>query len=288
MMPFSQARSGVSTLAVMVTVFTTGIVGGMSAMPKGAAAQGQPGAASSAQQSPLSVTIGAGVGVAPDYEGSDDYRLLPLLALRAGDRGYTVETDRRGVKADLVPSRAIILGPILRYEGGRQDVEDERVDRLPEVDAGLEAGLQAGYVFEGVGGPRAGLRLGLELVQEVAGGHGGMLVTPSIGWSTPVGQALRLSLGASTTWASDDYMENFFGIDARGAAASGLARYDAGAGIKDVGLSTVASYQVTDRVMVTGILSYKHLLGDAADSPVVQDRGTEHQAFFGLTVGYRF
>jgi outer membrane scaffolding protein for murein synthesis (MipA/OmpV family) len=39
---------------------------------------------------------------------------------------------------------------------------------------------------------------------------------------------------------------------------------------------------------LTGILSYKRLLGDAEDSPVVADVGDENQIFGGVALTYSF
>jgi len=247
-----------------------------------------PAAAQPADADRLTFTLSAGAALAPEYEGADETRVLPLLFFRAERGGYVVESDRIGVKADLLPSRAFVLGPILRYEPGRQDVDDRAVDRLPDVDAGVVAGVQAGYVLAPLAGARDALRFGVDVVQEVAGGDGGTRVTPSLSWSVPATADLRLTLGASATWASEDHMDANFGVDARGAAASGLRRFDADAGFKDVGLTLVGNYAATDAVGLTGIFGYSRLIGDAADSPVVSDRGTENQLFLGAAVGYRF
>ncbi len=39
---------------------------------------------------------------------------------------------------------------------------------------------------------------------------------------------------------------------------------------------------------MTGILSYKRLLDDAVDSPVVDDVGDEDQIFGGMALSYSF
>jgi outer membrane protein len=253
-----------------------------------AAVLAPPAAAQQGDADRLTFTLSAGAALAPEYDGADEVRVLPLLFFRAERGGYVVESDRIGIRADLLPSRAFVLGPILRYEPGRDDVDDRVVDRLPDVDDGVVAGVQAAYVLTPFGASRDALRLGVDLVREVAGGDGGTRVTPSVSWSVPATEDLRLTLGASATWASEEHMDARFGIDARGAAASGLRRFDADAGIKDVGLTLVGNYAVTDAVGLTGIFGYSRLLGDAADSPVVSDRGSADQLFMGAAVGYRF
>ena len=83
-------------------------------------------------------------------------------------------------------------------------------------------------------------------------------------------------------------MDTYFGIDAGGAAASGLDEFDADEGFKDVGLALSIELGDGQGLGLTGILSYKRLLGDAEDSPVVADVGDENQIFGGVALTYGF
>jgi len=47
-------------------------------------------------------------------------------------------------------------------------------------------------------------------------------------------------------------------------------------------------YNPWDNWGVTGILGLKQLIGDAKDSPVVDQEGSESQLFFGVMATYRF
>jgi outer membrane scaffolding protein for murein synthesis (MipA/OmpV family) len=98
----------------------------------------------------------------------------------------------------------------------------------------------------------------------------------------------NVSLGAFTTWADDDYMEAYFEIDALDSARSGLRIRSADSGIKDVGLSVSASYKPWERWGFMGIASYKRLVGDAEDSPVVDDAGDPNQFTAGILVVYNW
>jgi outer membrane scaffolding protein for murein synthesis (MipA/OmpV family) len=91
-----------------------------------------------------------------------------------------------------------------------------------------------------------------------------------------------------TTWADEDYMESYFGINAVDSANSGLSTFDADEGFKDVGLNVTATYQPWQHWGVMGLLSYKRLLGDAEDSPVVDEQGDENQYAAGALVFYKF
>jgi outer membrane protein len=43
-----------------------------------------------------------------------------------------------------------------------------------------------------------------------------------------------------------------------------------------------------ERWSATALRAYTRLLGDAADSPVIEDRGNENQWFGGFMINYRF
>jgi outer membrane protein len=173
------------------------------------------------------------------------------------------------------------LGPLLRYRLQRDDVENNRVDRLEDVDEALELGALAGMTVNN-------WNLGIEAAQDVADGHEGYLVTLMGGYSHPFTQQFNLGFNVSTTYASEDYMSTYFGIDGGDAARSGLKTFDADEGFKDVGFGLTANYHPWQNWGLMGILRYTRLIGDAADRPVVEDEGSENQLTGGVLVLYRF
>ena len=122
----------------------------------------------------------------------------------------------------------------------------------------------------------------MEARQDADSGHEGALVELSAGTSLPFEKPL-VFIALGTTWASDDYMESFFAVDAQQSADSGLKKYDAEAGIKDVSVSMTSGYKITNRWRIGGKLEYKRLVGDAADSPIVDD---ENQFLAGISLSY--
>ncbi|MEL6978899.1 MAG: MipA/OmpV family protein [Pseudomonadota bacterium] len=234
-------------------------------------------------------SVGIGAGAAPDYEGSDDYTVIPLPNFELSRGGYGVKTNRLGLEADLTPSRSFNAGPILRYQFGRDDdVEDSRVSRLDEVDPSIELGGFVSYAIPNLTGTGDVAVLRLSAVQDVADGHGGFVAEASAGYVRPVTE--RLSAGAflGATYASEDYMDAFFGVSAAEAARSGLSASDADGGLKDVGVTVVLDYALTDSWSLNGVAGYKRLLGDAADSAVTDEAGSPDQAFGGLGFSYDF
>ena len=229
-----------------------------------------------------------GVAVAPDYEGSEDYRILPLWHLRAQDLyGPTTYVDLFGLRltSNLVAHPNLRLGPMLQYIPKRGSVDNDRVDDLENVDPALMLGVTGGWDF--LTGPERSLGAFVEVRGDVANGHG-WLVTPGVRGRQTLTPALSLGGSLTTTWASESYMSDYFGIDGTDARRSGLDREDADAGIKDIALSGALTYQLTARFQVGIVARYARLVGDAADSPIVDDEGSANQLFGGVLLGARF
>ncbi len=232
------------------------------------------------------VSVGLGTGFKPDYEGSDDYELdvMPDLSVSYRDLVYlrhmelganalTVKGPREGDKLQ--------LGPLVRFRPGRDQDDNDALRGLGDVEYSVEAGAFLRY---GAGPWSAGLTL----VQDIADGHDGALAEASVGYGMPIAAGLKASLRASSTWASDDTMQSFFGISAAQAARSGRAAYEAEAGIKNVGLTLGLEYELMKDVGLGGRIGYTRLLGDAADSPLVEGDGSADQLSVGLSLSYRF
>lgn len=106
---------------------------------------------------------------------------------------------------------------------------------------------------------------------------------PSLGWS--VSERVGIEIEASTTWASNGRMEDYFGVSTKQSISSGLDGFDADAGIKRLDLSVGAEWQISDHWLAIGGTGLGYLIGDAADSPITQQ---ELQPSIFLALGYAF
>lgn len=245
-------------------------------------------AAPAAAQERLEGLIGLGAGVAPEYEGANEYRPIPLVPLSLRYRGFGVETAGQGLQVDVTPWRFINFGPVVQYRGGRKNVDDPVVDNLPDIDGTVEAG---GYLEMNLPFIAPGLdawTLSANATHGVTGGHDGWLVTPAVRYSIPFGDRWRVNAIASSAYASEDYNETFFSVTPAGAAASGLPVYSADGGWKDVSGTLTASYRFAENWGVLVVGRYSRLIGDASNSPIVDQRGSENQFLGGLAVYYTF
>ena len=238
--------------------------------------------ASSSAAGDVKYSIGAGVGVVPDYEGSEDYKAAPLPYFSAQWKsGRYVRLDGNVLKINLLANDTWSLGPVLQYRGERDDdVDNNRVSKMDKIDAAVEAGAFLGYNYDS-------WDIGFQLATDVSGEHDGLLATARTGY-TFKNDKMSTRFGASVTYADDDYMDTYFSVDAKDAIRSGLKRYKAESGIKDVGVDLMLRYSMNENWSIRGITAYSALLEDAKDSPIVDDEGESGQFKGSVVVIYNF
>lgn len=234
-------------------------------------------------------TIGLGAGFAPDYEGSDDYELVPNWLLSANnlyDPATYVLVRGPQLRSNFVPHPQLRAGLSGLYVGERDDVDDNRVDAMRKTDAALLLGAGLGWDF--LPQNELSLTVAVDLMYDVANNNGGILQPYVSYFNALPGSPLSVGVELFTTLASDDYMTEQFAVSNADAARSGLDRHRADEGFKDVGLRGQVNYRFTESWSTTFAAQYKLLVGDAADSPIVDDRGNEHQLMAGVSVNFHF
>ena len=154
-------------------------------------------------------TVGLGAAVVPDYEGSENYELVPLPVARV-QKGYRYgQLFGLKLSSNLVQHPNYRAGLVLNFRPKRNDVENNNVAKQNAVDEALEVGVQLGYdlqLDDGVLGAQ------LELVQDAIDGHDGGLITPEINYRRPLGDQWTMRLATSITYATHHYMNSYFGV----------------------------------------------------------------------------
>jgi outer membrane protein len=139
------------------------------------------------------VAIGLGPGAAPDYEGSSDYKAVPIpfVSVRFSNN-MSIQWIANLARANLIPSRTWMGGPILQYIQKRDNVDNNKVDKLDTVDASLMAGGFFGVRFDQ-------FSLSLEAMQDIADGNEGAVVRLRGGYHIPISKEWSTSINAFTT-----------------------------------------------------------------------------------------
>ena len=242
-----------------------------------------------AQAEETNISVGVGGGFSPEFEGAKDYSLdvLPIVSI---ENFFGFNVDFGSATYDLVKygneaqGWEFVAGPLVGIADGRDESDSNALNGLGDVDLGVEVGAFASLNY----GPAL---LDLEVTQEVAGGHEGLQVSLGAGTMIPLAEKLTFVPMVSTTWADSNYTDSFFGVNASQSARSGLSRFDAGAGIKDVSLELGLQYEVTEKISLQAVGGYSRLLGDAANSPLVRGPDGSRDQFYatvGLTYNFSF
>jgi len=228
------------------------------------------------------VSVGGGIGIKPEYEGSEDYELVPVpFADFKADNGMFVRLLGLNLRANLIPSKTWRLGPVYNYRAERDNVDNSRVDRMRAVSDANELGLFGGFDYNN-------WTVSLEFLADTGDAYDGWYSKLRGGYNWIINPSWVLSIGAFTTYADDDYMQTYFGVSASDSRRSGLSRYNADAGIKDVGLDLGLNWAITQNWSARGIASYTQLVGDADDGSPVVDQGSEGQFFGAALIIYKF
>lgn len=251
-------------------------------MPTTDAVQGEP-----ASYSDAAVMIGAGLGYVPEFEGAADNEVVVLPLFRVTDL-YGFNLEPFALSYNLVDDRlpgspfGLRAGPQVALDLGRDQDDSVFLSGLGDVDTALLAGafvtLNAGPFMLNVSGG-----------QDIASGHEGTLINARLGTAVRITEDLMLMPALSASWASQNYMQAYFGITPEQAAGSIYGTFEPDAGIKDVGVNLNAQYEIANDWFATGLFSVSRLVGDAADSPIITGPGgSETQAIvmLGLSRGF--
>ena len=232
--------------------------------------------------------VAVAAGVVPDYLGSNDYTFggAPAGLIKFGSSERFARLIVTELSVNVLDSRNWQFGPVLNYRLARDDVDDDVVDRMSDIDGTMEAGVLGGWTWIGDDDPRHRFSVSAEFLHDVGDAHDGYIISASARYFQPVTLPLTLSIGASVTYGSSDYMQTYFGVDSDNAARSGLSQFNADSGLRDVRIPLMAIYSLSPNWHLAGGLVYSRLLGDASESPIVDDRGSSNQLFAGLGVAY--
>ncbi|MFV3129062.1 MipA/OmpV family protein [Niveispirillum sp. KHB5.9] len=231
----------------------------------------------------------AGIGARPDYMGSDDFELTPYVAGNLSYGPYFLEAQGQEVRLGWELTPGLSFGPMMDIGNGRdKGVKSDRVGRLPKIDDAFEAGGFVSYSWQGVLDRRDSFTLEATYLTDVSNEHDGAIGSVGLSYGRQLGDRWSVGGGIRLTYVDDKYAQAYFGIDAAGAAASGLPVYNAGGGIRDIGISAKVGYALDENWSLQLLGNYKQLTGDFKDSPVVDLEGSASQFSGAVAIGYRF
>jgi len=247
------------------------------------------------------VTIGAGAVYMPDYEGADHSGFSAVPAVIGSVSGFNFQLIGNRFSADLIPNKPgpnwdLQAGPVVVLDLNRSllsYIDDPRVRALGKRDRSLEVG---GYVGIGKTGVITSqydqLSVSVSYRKGVTGAQRGAIWSPTINYLTPLSRKAAVGLFASAEHVDRDYGRAYFDVDAAGSLASGLPQFNTRGGWKSWTAGGFATVALTGDLLhgfklVAGG-TYKRLLNDFADSPIVSIAGNRNQWLGGAGIAYTF
>lgn len=249
----------------------------------------QPPARQGSPQPDWTLTVGAAPVVAPVFQGSDQYGLSVFPDLRVNYKDLFFASVPDGIGYNVVNTARWKLGPLVKLRFGRQ----EDTGGSPFLITGATDGLRGLGTVDLAGEPggfaqydRGAVRVRAEL-RRGFGGHSGVVGDLALSLLGRVGR-VSYSVGPRLTLGTDTFLQPYFGIDARQAAATGLAPHEASGGVVSLGIGGAVVWPLGTRAAVTAFAGLDRLGGPLRDSPLIRERGTPLQFSAGVGYGYRF
>jgi outer membrane protein len=230
---------------------------------------------------PRVVRIGLGPEIVPDHVGAKGTKLSPYVNFDFKREGqlFEFEAPDESFGFGLIDVGPLELGPALNLESAR------RPSRFPvpvdKVATTFEAGAFAQLYLADSFRVRGELRKGL-------GGHDGWISQVSADFVARRKDDYLFSIGPRLSWADKDYQRAYFGVTPALSAASGLAAFDPGAGVRGLGGATSLSYQFTPKWGIQAYGRYERLVGDSGRSPLIRTYGSRDQFSAGLALSFTF
>lgn len=217
----------------------------------------------------VSFDLGVAAKVKPSYPGSDDTEVSAVPIIRNFRLGEGGGQAKQGLS----------FGPSWSIVGGRKADDDSRLSGFDDIDRAVELGGKLSYRMGDVT-TFATLRRGF-------GGHEGLRGEIGASHHAALSDRLRLTSTLEAGFANDDYLQTYFGVDAKQSAASGYQLYTPEGGLHSVSAGVSARYDMGADWALLGEAKVSKLLGDAADSPLTRDE-IQPQLSLGVVRHFNF
>lgn len=225
------------------------------------------------------VSIGAGLLFAPDYLGSNDWKLAPIAApdLRWRDNALFLSL-RDGFGATLLREGNVTAGLLLRPRFGRDQDDNAALAGMGDIGISGEGGGFLSY-------DNRTWRGSVELRQGF-GGHSGLLADLRVDRSFRLRDNLILSAGPRVSWGNGDFAETWFGVDPGQSARSGYQVFRPDSYWFAAGAGSIV-WLIDERWSASLFGEVGQIIGDSADSPLVE-RGSATQGVIGFALAWRW
>ena len=228
------------------------------------------------------ISFGAGVQFTPEFPGADKLQLGPLftggarregepIPGRAPDDGFGFSLIGRGGRVE--------FGPMIAFQGERD--EDDVGVPIGDVDFAFEPGIFVNINASDRLRLRAEARRGFD-------GHEGWQGDLGMDYFIRPDESSVISIGPRLRLADAEYMQTYFGVTPAQAVATGLPAFEADGGVRAIGIVAGLNRDLSRNFGIYAYAQYDRLIGDAANSPIVRQFGSENQFAAGIALYFNF
>lgn len=229
------------------------------------------------------VKLGGAGFVAPRFQGDNSYILQgkPLISIGKGDETVRFTSRNDNASFSLYENQLIrmgVTGKILLPRDG--DTSDDLKGLKPVEWGGELGGFAEVY-------PTDWMRFRTEVRQGIRS-HDGIVADLAADAFYDVTPTIRVSAGPRLSFATEGYMDAYYGVNAKESAKSGLSKYNPDGGLQSTGIGGAINWKATENVDTSLFAEYSRLLGPVADSSLVEERGSKDQFLIGVSATYKF
>jgi outer membrane protein len=230
------------------------------------------------------VTVGGWGDLEPKFEGArrHEFGWRGLIDYRSSGSREWLNLPNDGFDFAFFETNDFRIGPVGNWRWARD------VDSIPRgfrhfgsIDLSVEAGVFAEYW------PSNYLRTRIE-VREAFIGADGLIADLSADWVWRPTWRWTLTVGPRLSLADAAFMHSYYSVNAQQALARGLPAYSADPGARSAGAGITVKYKITEQLATMGFVEAQRLIGSAAESPLIDGRGTPNQISVGLGLSYSF
>lgn len=230
-----------------------------------------------------SLTLGVSGAVGPKYDGSSSYEFQgePEFSLdKAGEvEPFSSRNDNPSIT--LFGWQRFSMGLVGKIITQRDSDTSRDLRGLSTVKWGGEIGGFAMLY------PIDGLRLYGELRHGIRS-HSATTADLAADLYQNITPKVQVSAGPRAFYATKDYFKTYYGVSNSQSLETGLSPYDPDGGWGAIGLGGAVTWKTTDKITTSLFGEYSRLRGPAANSSLVEQRGSKDQLTVGISASYRF
>lgn len=170
-----------------------------------------------------------------------------------------------GIGVNMSQRTEFQFGPRLTFDIGRKESQSTRLHGMGDIKPRPEVGAFLNY------SPTPEVSLSSSLRYGSGQDRNGLVVDAGAVYTVVLQPSTRVSLGVGASYANAQH-QSYFEVNSSQSLASGLSTYVAGAGLRDVRLQASVLHTISPALSITGSLTVRELLNDAAHSPLTQRR----------------